>query len=353
MSMSKNERQAIVTELVDRIAKDKDSFSVSAFSKEFGLTTQSVYRYLNQLVSDNKIKKIKNGKKSIFTFIDKAIYFEKSLDGLAEDSVWRNEIRPFLSEIPQVAYDNLYYAFTEMLNNAIDHSGGTKVKITIEKNIHEVTVFIADNGIGIFKKIADAMGLEEKSFAILELAKGKFTTDPESHTGEGVFFSSKVVDVFGIFSEDLVFLGPTSTTLPYINRSKTFRNGTLVLFSVYNSHQETTKEVFDKFTEAPESYGFTKTIVPVRLLEYGDERPLVVSRSQAKRLMVRFERFENIILDFSGIDEIGQGFADELFRVFPKQHPNSTLTPINCSEEVNQMIIRAKYLAAFDDIKNE
>ena len=197
------------------------------------------------------------------------------------------------------------------------------------------------------------MGLEENSFAILELAKGKFTTEPESHTGEGVFFSSKVVDDFAIFSEDLVFLGPSSDNNPYVDKARTFRKGTTVFLRIKNSHKETSKEVFDRFTEAPESYGFTKTIVPVRLLEYGDDRPLVVSRSQAKRLMVRFDRFENIVLDFSGIEEIGQGFADELFRVFPSQHPNTILTPINCSEQVNNMIQRVLYMAAFEKVKNE
>lgn len=351
MSVSNAERKAVIEDLVDRLAKEKDRFSITAFAKDHDLTSQSVYRYVNQLVEENKLTKEKQGKKNVYRFVNEYKTLEKDIAGLAEDSVWRNEVRPFLSDMPKIAYDNLAYAFSEMLNNAIDHSNGTKVKISIEKNIHEVTIIIADNGVGVFKKIADAMGLEEKSFAILELAKGKFTTDPKSHTGEGVFFSSKVVDEFAIFSEDLFFLGPTSYSPPYVDRSKTFRNGTIVLLCIYNSHKETSKEVFDRFTEAPESYGFTKTIVPVRLLEYGDERPLVVSRSQAKRLMVRFERFENIILDFSGIDEIGQGFADELFRVFPDQHPNTTLTPINCSEQVKQMITRAKYLSAFDKMK--
>lgn len=351
MSVSNAERQAVITCLIDELAEKKERFSVTDFAKAHNLTVQSVYRYLNQLVGENKLTKEKVGQKNTYHFVSEYKAIEKDIAGLTEDSVWRNEVGPFLSHLPKIAFNNLAYAFSEILNNAIDHSDGTKVKISVEKNIHEVTILIADNGIGVFKKIADAMGLEEKSFAILELAKGKFTTDPASHTGEGVFFSSKVVDEFAIFSEDLVFLGPTSATPPYLDRRKTFQTGTSVLLCIYNSHKETSKDVFDRFTEAPESYGFTKTIVPVRLLEYGDERPLVVSRSQAKRLMVRFDRFENIILDFSGIDEIGQGFADELFRVFPSQHPNTTLTPINCSDQVMQMIARAQYMAAIDNMK--
>jgi hypothetical protein len=94
----------------------------------------------------------------------------------------------------------------------------------------------------------------------------------------------------------------------------------------------------DRYTEYPDGFGFTKTIVPVRLLEYGDATPMFVSRSQAKRLLARFERFERIELDFTGIDEIGQGFADEVFRVFEAMHHNSKIIAINCNERVMKMI---------------
>lgn len=340
MSMNKAEREALVSELIQEIAIDKENFSAPSFANRHGITIQSVYRYLNTLIQEGKITKEKQGRKNVFTLVNTELVLTHQLKGLSEDVVWNKEVRPFLSDLPSVAFTNLAYAFTEMLNNAIDHSGGTTVRIRVTKNSYQTSITIGDNGVGIFTKIATAMNLEEKSFAILELAKGKFTTEPDSHTGEGVFFSSKVVDDFAIFSDDLVFLGPTSNAPPYIDRSKYSRHGTVVILVINNLHEETSKEVFDRFTEAPESYGFTKTLVPVRLLEYGDEKPLVVSRSQAKRLMVRFERFENIILDFSGIDEIGQGFADELFRVFPAQHPNTNLTPINYNAQIIGMINR-------------
>ena len=128
--------------------------------------------------------------------------------------------------------------------------------------------------------------------------------------------------------------------LPYTSQLHNVYNGTTVFLVINNDHSETVTDVFDRFTQVPESYGFSKTIVPVRLLEYGDDNPLVISRSQAKRLVVRFDRFQNIILDFSGIEEIGQGFADELFRVFVKQHPHTVLVPVNCNEQVSRMIAR-------------
>lgn len=342
MSMNKNEREALLRRLVNAIGESSDTFSPSAFAKAEGLSSQSVYRYLQALSADDKIIIRKDGKHNAYSLVDETRQFEYSLSGLSEDRVWKNDIAPFFKELTETAYANLAYAFTEMLNNAIDHSGGDTVRVLISKNGYRAKVLLCDNGVGIFSKIAEAMGFEEKSFSILELAKGKFTTDPSSHTGEGVFFSSKVMDQFAIVSDGLIFLGPQSDSEAFIDSADNDIPGTSVMMSIKYEHYESKSAVFDYYTQAPDDYGFSKTLVPVRLLEYGDERPLVVSRSQAKRLMVRFERFQNIILDFSGIDEIGQGFADELFRVFTSQHPGTKLSPINCNEAVEKMIKRVK-----------
>lgn len=340
MSMSKEAREAIVQKLLEQIWTNPQKFSAYEFARTENMTPQSVYRYLRQLENDGRITKVRSGRKNVYTLTEKTDMFSLPLAGLMEDIVWKQRVAPFFSDLPSVPKDNLSLAFTEILNNAIDHSAGETVSIEMMKNGSIARVLISDDGVGIFTKIADAMGLAEKSFAILELAKGKFTTDPESHTGEGVFFSSRVMDGFAIVSDGLVFLGAGSDGVEYLTNGVTSGQGTSVLMEICYDHTQTAKEVFDYFTQAPEDYGFSKTIVPVRLLEYGDEKPLVVSRSQAKRLMVRFDRFQNIILDFTGIDEIGQGFADELFRVFPRQHPQTKLYPKNCSDAVLQMINR-------------
>lgn len=340
MSLNKAERAALLNRLVAAIGEG--NFSAPTFASAECLSTQSVYRYLSVLKTAGKISVQKAGVHNVYELVDETRQFEYSLDGLSEDVVWKKDIAPFFPELSETAFANMAYAFTEMLNNAIDHSDGKSVQVVISKNGYRARVIMCDDGVGIFSKIAAAMGFEEKSFSILELAKGKFTTDPSSHTGEGVFFSSKVMDEFAIISDGLIFLGPQSGGNAYIDNTKMDSRGTCVVMSIKYDHRESKSAVFDRFTQAPEDYGFSKTIVPVRLLEYGDEKPLVVSRSQAKRLMVRFERFQNIVLDFSGIDEIGQGFADELFRVFANQHPNTTLVPINCNTAVMKMIARVK-----------
>jgi len=91
---------------------------------------------------------------------------------------------------------------------------------------------------------------------------------------------------------------------------------------------------------APEEFTFARTVVPVRLALYEGEK--LLSRSQAKRLSLRFERFANVVLDFQDVDEIGQAFAHELFRVFASAYPGVTLVPLNTMPDVLAMIERVR-----------
>jgi hypothetical protein len=97
--------------------------------------------------------------------------------------------------------------------------------------------------------------------------------------------------------------------------------------------------VYAQYTNAPDDFDFSKTVVPMRLAQYGDEQ--LVSRSQAKRLIARFDRFKKVILDFKGVQEIGQAFADELFRVYANEHRDVELIPDNMTDQVQRMWLRA------------
>jgi hypothetical protein len=115
--------------------------------------------------------------------------------------------------------------------------------------------------------------------------------------------------------------------------------GTWISMKLKNNTSRTAKEIFDKFTTDDE-YGFSKTVVPVRLAQYGTEK--LVSRSQAKRLLERVDRFKIVLFDLAEVESIGQAFADEVFRVFSNLHPDTNIIPINANDTVMQMIKRAK-----------
>jgi DNA-binding transcriptional ArsR family regulator len=261
--------------------------------------------------------------------------------GLSEDRVWREQIAPHQTDLSPNVRDIWHYSVTEMVNNAIDHSGSDKVMVGLIRDALNTSVYVADEGEGIFLKIQRAMNLYDPRESILELAKGKLTTDPVNHTGEGIFFSSKVMDAYDIRSGKLHFVHDDWGSDILLERTAE-TPGTLVLMRLANDSQRTLKEVFEQFAE-PEEFTFSKTIVPVKLAQHEGEK--LVSRSQAKRLTMRFERFQTVVLDFAGVEEIGQAFADEVFRVFQQAHPGTKLLPINMTQDVGNMVKRATGVA--------
>ncbi|MFM8292003.1 MAG: ATP-binding protein [Planctomycetia bacterium] len=86
------------------------------------------------------------------------------------------------------------YAFTEMVNNAIDHSRGDSVLVTATASTSGVVVEISDDGIGVFRSVREAQRLPDDVEAVFVLEKGRFTTQPERHSGEGIFFASKAAN---------------------------------------------------------------------------------------------------------------------------------------------------------------
>ncbi len=261
-----------------------------------------------------------------------------TVKGLSEDRVWREQCAPLIKDLPDNVRGIWHHGITEMVNNAIDHSGSDIVEVGMTRNALLTRAWVADHGEGIFLKIQRALDLYDARESILELAKGKFTTDPVNHSGEGIFFSSKMFDRFTIRSGTL-FFSHDGNQPDMLSEENDLGTGTLVTMELENDCERTTKEIFDRFA-LPEEYSFAKTLVPVRLAQYEGEK--LVSRSQAKRLTRRFERFQTVILDFSGVEEIGQAFADEVFRVFKSAHPQITMTPIRMSDAVRSMIERAE-----------
>ncbi len=262
-----------------------------------------------------------------------------SLRGLEEHVVWEQDFKPFLnlsSNVQNIAG----HGFTEMVNNAIDHSAGSSVFVWASQDEAMLRIIISDDGVGIFEKITTALALPDMRQALFELSKGKLTTDPSRHSGEGVFFTSRMFDSFRIAANGLQFSHYDELPNDWLREEKgVFEQGTAVSMTLALKSERTAADVYAQFTEAPEDYDFSKTIVPMKLAKYGDEQ--LVSRSQAKRLIARFDRFKKVVLDFSDVQEIGQAFADELFRVYGNRHPAVELIPTHMTEQVERMWLRA------------
>ena len=308
----------------------------------FKISRQAVNRYLKKLVTEKALTETGTTQGKVYKLYP---YVEWShtynlKDKLDEYDVWRIDIRPLIGEMPNNVSDIWVYGFTEMFNNAIDHSGGTAITVHVKKTAINTEIQICDNGIGIFKKIQKALHLLDERHAILELSKGKLTTDPAHHTGEGIFFSSRMFDDFAIFSGSIVFSHTFGDHHDLLLDLSETNEGTIVWMKLNNHTARTVLKIFKEYQTDDEEYRFNKTVIPVKLAQYGNEN--LISRSQAKRLLARIEVFQIVILDFTDVNLIGQAFADEVFRVFVKSHPKIDLRFIKANNEVTKTIERAK-----------
>ena len=320
---------------------EKHAADVSKITADhIGITRQAVNKHLQKLTAESALTQTGNTRNRTYTLAPLTAWIQTYQlgPGLAEDAVWRNDIQAGFAHLPDNVMNIWQYGFTEMLNNAIDHSGGSSIIVQVKKTAVNTEMLLGDNGVGIFKKIQVALDLLDERHAVFELAKGKLTTDPKNHTGEGIFFASRMFDSFAILSGGVYFNhkfgDPEDWILEQVHAS-----GTAVFMKLHNHTARTSKKIFDQFSSG-DDYGFNKTVVPVNLAQYGNEA--LISRSQAKRLLARVELFKTVLFDFRGVKEIGQAFADEIFRVFANHHPEIELLPLHANAEVVQMIQRAK-----------
>lgn len=315
-------------------------------AKIFNITPQAVYSHTKKLEKDGYITSTGRGKGKRYS-LGQVREYSLTIplsEPLSEDIIWRKSFAFIFEGIKDNVIDICHYGFTEMVNNVIDHSEGENLAMHIFRERDKIQMFIADDGEGIFKRIKRLCDLTDEKQAILELSKGKLTTDPDNHTGEGIFFTSRIFDEFEIDSRGLNYKHLDENTFDFLRDSPHELNdmGTMVIMVIDISSERLIKNIFDEYTEDLNREGtsqFNKTVIPVKLALYGNEK--LVSRSQAKRLLTRIERFQYVIFDFEDITSIGQAFADEIFRVYANKHSDITLIPDKMNEEVKGMVDRA------------
>jgi anti-sigma regulatory factor (Ser/Thr protein kinase) len=249
------------------------------------------------------------------------------------------EKAPFINEIKENISSILFYAFTEMLNNAIEHSRSQNVEICIRKNKENIKFYVNDFGVGVFRNVMQQRKLNSELEAIQDLLKGKTTTQPHSHTGEGIFFTSKIADIFILESFNYKLRVDNLLKDVFIEELKPQKRGTKVTFALSSSSKKHLNDVFSQFVTEPGEVGFDKTEIKVRLYVSGT---VYISRSQARRIMSGLDKFKTVVLDFDRVTTVGQSFADEIFRVFQERHPSIKIIPINMVEPVKFMIDRVE-----------
>lgn len=257
---------------------------------------------------------------------------ERPLAGLEEHELWR-EAAETLGLPTSSATHIMEYAFKEMVNNAIEHSSGIRLRTRWWVRDRLLAFEVQDDGVGALAHLRDGLGLPDALSAIQELSKGKRTTDPERHTGQGIFFTSKAVDEFSLSANGWRWVVDNDIGDQTVEEVPS-HSGTIVACSIDPATERDLGDVFSEFTR---DLAFDVSRPSVKLLTYGTR---LVSRSEAKLLLEGLERFREVEIDFAGVDSVGQGFIDQVFRVWASEHPETRLMPVNMNDAVRFMVER-------------
>lgn len=343
-SFSPKDRVAYLELVILCLTPDHPHDLARATANAFGISRQTAHKYIRNLVEKGLIEATGKTRARTYTLrnlVDKVANIDVTPD-LEEDRIWRDFALASLPNVPENVREICHYGFTEIVNNVIDHSESVRLLLHLCIDALNVQMRVIDYGVGIFSKIQNAFHLEDPRHALLELSKGKLTTDPERHTGEGIYFSSRIFDEFSILSGELYFSRRflDDQWLIETEDREAGEAGTSIRMAISRLSSRELGKAFAEAASEDEDFRFSRTHVPVNLARYGNER--LVSRSQAKRVLTRFERFSEVLLDFDGVETIGQAFADEIFRVFRRDHPTIDVISINTNPEIDRMIQRAQ-----------
>lgn len=323
------------------LVKKNKGLSGSQLADLLGISRQAVNRHVRSLILDGALAKEGVTRGAVYRIESstrpappKSLSRDYTLNNLAEDDVFRDidKLLSLVRETSPQSFAITRYAFTEILNNAIDHSLSEKCFVEVKLDEFTLQFRIRDYGIGLFFSLYDKFSLSDEYAAVGELIKGKRTTMKEKHSGEGIFFTSKAADTMIFRSHRIRLIFDNLKKDVFVEESRNIR-GTDVSFVINKRSKKKLDTIFSTYAPEEFDYQLEKTRVMVTMFQKS-----YVSRSEAKRLLHGLEKFRKIILDFKGVKTIGQGFADEIFRVFVRNYPHVSIETENISPALLPMI---------------
>lgn len=335
------------------VAKQRGLVKSAQVVAAFEITRQYASKMLSGLVMEGKLIKMGSTRNAVYVLPEYADAHPEDVSNryskkfnnkdLEEHKVLDDLERSFLpfKKLPENIKSIFTYAFLEMLNNAIEHSKTKIIKVVVSLKGNELSFVVDDYGVGVYRNIKQKRNLDSEIEAIQDLLKGKMTTAPKLHSGEGIFFTSKVGDLFVLDSYGYQFIADNKIKDIFVKKVRGIKKGTEVSFKINTKDKHHLSDIFRKYTNLTDDsdYGFDKTEIRVRLYTMGG---MHISRSQARRVLSGLEKFKIIVMDYDRVPMVGQAFADEVYRVFQEKRPDITIQDINMNEAVKFMVERAK-----------
>ena len=331
-----------------KIAKQQKTFQVNDIRKNLctSYSRQHLSSIMTSLVQEEVLLKSGSNKNTRYALkknshlLGNTFHKRYRNENLSEDKILLDirEENLFKKNLPENIQSILEYAISEMTNNAIEHSLSKNIEFSIEKTDSIIKFQVRDFGIGVFRNVKKKFNLNTEYDAIGEILKGKITTQPKTHSGEGIFFTSKIADRFSLDSFKLRLIVDNRVDDVFVDNPFKKLAGTLVTFEIDLNTKKHLSDIFKEYQSNPDTYAFDRTSITVKLYTLGT---IYMSRSQARRILSNLEKFNHIVFDFKDVPTVGQAFADEIFRVYKEKRPDVVLEIVNANQNVDYMIRRA------------
>jgi biotin operon repressor len=108
-------------------------------AQEFSVTRQAINKHIQALV-EQKALSVEGSTRNKSYHLRPLMQWANNYaltNPLEEDRVWDADIKSLVADLPDNVRGIWYYGFTEMLNNAIDHSSGNSVLIQVENRNYD------------------------------------------------------------------------------------------------------------------------------------------------------------------------------------------------------------------------
>ena len=316
-----------------RILANSGRITSGKLADATGVSRQTGHTVLAQLVDEGVVEAVGAGRGAHYVLTGLRSY-RWHVHGLEEHRVWDAlQLDEALTDTRDPARSVLHYAASAMVNNVIDHSGFAGLSVGISAQVDEISISIEDVGVGAFEKVRAAMSFESHLDALGHMSKGKLTTDPERHMGEGILFTSKAVDRFTLSANGIEWVVDNVVGDVAVGVSDR-AVGTAIGLVHDAKSTRTLASVFDEYCS---EFKFDRSQVVVKLFQHGET---FISRSEARRVAVGLDQFRVVVVDFVGVQRVGQGFVDEFFRVWASDHEGTRLEPVNMNAAIEFMVRR-------------
>lgn len=312
----------------------RDSLSNRDVAARLGITRQAAYQRLRALVAQGALVAEGGGRSTRYRRLIPRVERRFDTAGLGETDVWNDLVARVgaLRELDEAGSYLYRYALTELVDNVVHHSESDHFLVAVEVQSPTVALEVTDPGLGAFAHFRQRLGLPSELHAIQELSKGRTSTRPTRLTGAGVFFVSHAAERFTLDANGLRWIVDKPRRDQAVIELDDPHPGTRVRFE---ANVDRPCALHELFSQHARDFADGRARTVAKLFALGVD---FMSRSDARRLATGFENLREIVLDFSGVRGIGQGFADELFRVWATQHPDANLVTINVNGPVQMMI---------------